>query len=1028
MDFRFHDLRLDTVNQCVWQGDRRITLTPKAFGVLRYLVEHSGRLITHDELLQAQWAETFVQPEVLRKYVLEIRKALRDSPATPRFVETLPKRGYQFIAPVTLEQKTAQVNRADNRPSVFVGRESAMAHLNERYTEARQGTRQIVFVTGEAGIGKTTLLEAFKEQVTRDRDVKLLHGQCVEGFGGREPYYPLLDALGRVVRSPESASVVQVLASRAPTWLVQIPSAIKPEQQAQLRQEVTGATRERMVREICEAIESLAATCCLVVTLEDLHWVDHSTLDVISALARRRDSCKLLLIGTYRPVDVILSGSPLKTLKQDLLVHRLCDELPLERFGVPDISAYLTARFPGNAFPAELLEQLLKNSDGNALFMVALVDDLVQNQVISGQPGHWKLSEQFKRFRLEFPDTIREMFELLLAQLSMEERTILRAASVVGERFSVLAVSAVLEIDSDRVESVCEGLVEREQFISYSRIELPGEFPAGQYEFKHTLYRGFLYKKQSPSKRRALHLRIAERMESLLAPSPMTAAGELALHFEAAGEYDRTIRYLFLASETADQRHAPKDTIQILRRALHLVHNLHKERRQELELQILSRIAGAHYSLGEMNESADLYSKVALRAAEQGDSFVRVQALIREASSASFFDPDRCIATCQQAVEVGAHLKDSELKLCAQLLSPLWRIVFGGWRKEDAETCAAAMEKLEAFGEPSGSLEDRIRYGRILYAQVQCIQADYQGALKNLEACLPGLLETQSTWEYLSSHMVRAVAYMGLGRFGDALHMLRSVLEWAERACNDPWIRSVRGAMAHLRYLAFDFEGAVREAKELLQAGWQVPGQAWTLVSITAGLCELELGNPREALACFENAQDGPARPRGFLDWYWGLLGLFGSSRAWLAINNISNAERDADLFLHGTHACADRSLQALAWALKAELRNARHQNAEAKAHTHKALSTMTDNEVPVFAWRIHAIAAESLRKPKDTPEAEQHRARARDILLGLANSLKREEPLRASILNSVYFRQLDYAPVNRNPSETMIMNEGAGE
>src|SRR4029434_1371899 len=96
----FGPFRLDDANQCVWRGETRIALMPKPFAVLEYLVEHAGRLVTHDELLTAIWPDTFVQPEVLRRYILEIRRALGDAAETPAFIETLPKRGYQFIAPV----------------------------------------------------------------------------------------------------------------------------------------------------------------------------------------------------------------------------------------------------------------------------------------------------------------------------------------------------------------------------------------------------------------------------------------------------------------------------------------------------------------------------------------------------------------------------------------------------------------------------------------------------------------------------------------------------------------------------------------------------------------------------------------------------------------------------------------------------------------------------------------------------------------------------------------------------------------
>jgi DNA-binding winged helix-turn-helix (wHTH) protein len=107
----FPPFRLDPANQCLWRDDARIAMAPKAFDVLRYLVENAGRLVTQKELLDSLWPETFVQPEILRKYILDIRKALGDPPKAPLFIETFPKRGYQFIAPVK-EEKSPQESPA----------------------------------------------------------------------------------------------------------------------------------------------------------------------------------------------------------------------------------------------------------------------------------------------------------------------------------------------------------------------------------------------------------------------------------------------------------------------------------------------------------------------------------------------------------------------------------------------------------------------------------------------------------------------------------------------------------------------------------------------------------------------------------------------------------------------------------------------------------------------------------------------------------------------------------------------------
>jgi DNA-binding winged helix-turn-helix (wHTH) protein len=411
----FRSFRLDSLNQCLWQGEKRVPLTPKAFDVLRYLVEHPARLVTQDEILEALWPETYVNPELIKKYILGIRKVLGDRHDRPEFIETIPKRGYQFVAPVSGDMADQSPELAAEATDKMVGRETSLLELHRSLAAALRGQRQVVFVTGEAGIGKTTLVDAFHRQSGQTHKVRLARGQCVEGFGGKEAYYPVLEALGQLTRSEDANLIVQVLAKQAPTWLIQFPSLVKAEQREALQREILGATRERMVREICEVLESLSLQAPLVLILEDLHWVDPSTLDLISALARRRQPAKLMIIGTYRPADVVLSQSPLKGLKQDLLVHHLCRDVPLERLEESEIAEFLASEFEG--LPSALARVIHRHSGGNALFMVAIVQDLRKKEVIKQDKNGWALAVPLEKLDITVPETLQGMLEVQLQQL-----------------------------------------------------------------------------------------------------------------------------------------------------------------------------------------------------------------------------------------------------------------------------------------------------------------------------------------------------------------------------------------------------------------------------------------------------------------------------------------------------------------------------------------------------------------------------------------------------------------------------------
>src|SRR5213593_698132 len=319
----FDPFCLDLSNECLWEGTQAIKLRPKAFAVLDYLLGHPGRLVTKEELLNAVWPGTFIGEAVLKVAIRQIREALGDDPTSPRFIETAHRRGYRFIGPIAESGQTPakqQEIRSNNRvsgsplraadsPRRVVGRDEALSRMRSWLAKMLGGERQIVFVTGEAGIGKTALVDTFARSIASDRSIRIGRGQCLEQYGTSEAYLPVLEAIGRLCR--EQRQVADVLRAHAPMWLLQMPSLVSASDREVLSREVSGATRERMLREMGEALEALTTDLPLVLILEDLHWSDYSTLDLISYMARQRHPARLMLIGTYRTVEVIVSGHPL---------------------------------------------------------------------------------------------------------------------------------------------------------------------------------------------------------------------------------------------------------------------------------------------------------------------------------------------------------------------------------------------------------------------------------------------------------------------------------------------------------------------------------------------------------------------------------------------------------------------------------------------------------------------------------------------------------------------------------------------
>jgi DNA-binding winged helix-turn-helix (wHTH) protein/predicted ATPase len=617
----FDGYRIDLPNEQIWQGNQLIPLTSKAFAVLRYLVEHEGQLVTKAELFNALWPGTAVSDGALTFCIVEIRKAIGDNAKAPRFIETVARRGYRFLPTATAQPVRGsrfKVQRSQSLPPntqhrapVFVGRESDLAQLHSWLAKALNGERQLIFVTGEAGIGKTTLIETFlfgvrsreecgvqspKLQTTPNSELPstpvpwFSWGQCVEQYGVGEPYMPILEALGRLCREPGGEQLVTLLHQHAPTWLVQMPTLLPAAELEVLQRKTAGATRERMLREMGEAIDAITAERPLVLWLEDLHWSDASTLELLALLARRREPARLLVIGTYRPVDVIVQEHPLRAMKQELQLHGLCAELPLGLLSEAQVAEYLAVRFQvpspasaeegqGEGLSAVALRDVTRlihrRTDGNPLFMVTVVDDLLSQNVLISVDGQWAVQGELAALEGRVPDNLQQLIERQLERLNAEDQRVLEVASVAGMEFSAAAAAAGIETEPERGEERCERLVRQGHFLRASgTTDWPDGTVAARYSFLHALYREVLYDRIPAGRRQRLHLRIGERHEAAYGKRARKIAAELAVHFEQGRDYGKAVKYLQQAGENAVRRSAHQEAAMFLRKGLMLLPSL----------------------------------------------------------------------------------------------------------------------------------------------------------------------------------------------------------------------------------------------------------------------------------------------------------------------------------------------------------------------------------------------------------------------------------------------------------------------
>lgn len=645
--FYLPPFRLDFSNSQLWRGEQLVHLHPKAWAILRYLIDQGGRTVSRIELYHSVWKKITVRPDIIKVYINEIRKALGDDRHKPKFVETVPRKGYRFVLPrnkpeqdtpspfpnfqVALtdtsnsdSQKTWQPNTTtEQQKSDLVGRTRELDRLYDCLNKALTGQRQIVFVSGDPGLGKTTLVRAFQEQLAATPHVWVTLGRCVEHYGAGEAYLPVLDALEQLQSEAKLSVLVPLLQRYAPTWLERLPSLLTLGTRDASSPIEPTITQDRMLREFARAIEALAVQIPLVLILEDLHWSDYSTLDLLTMLAQRQELARLLVIGTYRPEEIQADHHPLRSILQELHAHRRCHEVTLTPLSEEDVKTHLTTKFPIHTFPSTLTRVLRRRTAGNPLFLTNLTETLLNRGSISYIDKKWTLTTPLTQLEKEVPESFRLLLERQSASLTAEEQQLLSAASVVGLEFSAAAVAALLESDVVSVEEQCEKLARRRQFLHPAGAsEWPNGERAARYAFHHALLREAWSARVSPARQQHLHLNFGKRLETAYLHHEEEVAAELAMHFTEGRDLWRATHYHYIAGEKANRQPAYQEAISHFSQAAALLDSLpHSRKRSTQELRL-------HLAL-----ATPLIATKGWAAAETGQAYSRAHELSRRVGS-----------------------------------------------------------------------------------------------------------------------------------------------------------------------------------------------------------------------------------------------------------------------------------------------------------------------------------------------------------------------------------------------------------
>jgi DNA-binding winged helix-turn-helix (wHTH) protein/tetratricopeptide (TPR) repeat protein len=596
----FGEFELDEANASLLRHGSPVALAPTPFALLCALARRPGTLLTKHALLDEVWGHQFVTDSVLKTAISDLRTVLEDDPRQPRFIETVSRRGYRFIAIPTAAPATGVVAQVKAAPvdresdSWFIGRKQEVARLRSLWDGVLGGKRAVVWIAGEPGIGKTTLIEHF---VAGLGDVACARGQCVDLYGAGEPYLPVLEALADLCRG--DSEVPALLRAVAPTWLLQLPWLSTADEREALRRELAGVGPDRMLREMGQLLDRYTERRPLLLVTEDLHWSDRATLQLIDYVARRRGTTRLMWLASFRLAEVVALDHPLNPLRHELRLHGLCEEVVLDPFSEAEVANYVAERSPSMAGDESFARVLHGRTDGVPLFVASVMTEAMTRTERVDDIGA----------ALAVPENLRALIDHYVAKLGDEQKAVLSAAATCGAEFRVSTVALALERDAAWVDQTCEELARMQLWLT--RTEQGGNASEPTYSFRHALFRQMLSERTAAAVRAQLHRKIGTALERERAAGLPVTPAELAMHFERGREPMRALRYYAEAAEAALLHLSPGECMNLTEIAMRLLDLASKgTERDSLEIDLTTlRGLAAFHLLGVGAEARDAFQR-----------------------------------------------------------------------------------------------------------------------------------------------------------------------------------------------------------------------------------------------------------------------------------------------------------------------------------------------------------------------------------------------------------------------------------
>jgi len=893
-----------------------------------------------------------------------------------------------------------QAAKLDERTEAIVGRDAELMQLETMLQQAINSSGRLVFITGEAGIGKTSVADRFLARVRATYpSVVITRGHCVEQYGPGEAYMPFLEAIGTLLAGPHRDRVTRILRAHAPTWCLQFPAVFASTGIIeQLQRETIGASKERMQREMTDALEEIASRSPLLVLLEDLHWADVSSIDLLRHLCHRIEKHRIMVVGTFRAAEVESSPShPLKGYRAELRSRHLCEEIALATLTLDNLARYLEEHFKPNDFPDALIALLHHKTEGHPLFATALLQYLKEGGILVWQNDRWTLSRSLEELILEVPETVRSMIQRQLDATSEEHRKLLQYASVEGDEFTSTLLAVLMGRSDIEVEEDLAQIEKKHRLvINRGETEYPDGEVATRYRFAHALYQNVLYSELVTKRRVLLHRELANQLLARHRDDPNRIASQLAGHFERGREFDQAFEYLLTAGENAIRVFANVEANAHFTRAIDLL----PKTKQDLQGQFLTsaflKRGTVRVALSDFSAAAGDFEAALTAAKALGDAQAECTALISLANALFWSHRmDEMRTRMSEARDAVERAGDEALRIDITMMTAMKHLCYG--ELEDAKkSLDEVIRRSEASGHKPGLMAGLAWRGALHF-----FQSEYEKAIPMVTQAHALSTELRDSFTLMYSLFFLGLSQGNLGKMSAALKTLQSALETASRNGDRFWFPRLPNCVGWIYREIGDLKSALKHDESGVQIARLhsvLEAEANSLINI--GIDKTGMGINHGAIDETFRSVDDIFHRDAWFRWRYRMRHLAARAEHCLVEQQLESALGYANqLWDEACHNDCGKYM-AVARKLLAEVAGRSGDFERSHQELLAAREILQTRPVPVVAWKIYSALGRVLMKlGQDSAGRESFRAAA-EIVDSIAANID-DEALRNTFRGS---------------------------